>query len=217
MSELVEKLEKLSVEFNDILFSELPKTEKNIETLKGMADRYPQKTGRLWDSTITYMIGDIVTFGITLYISKQNNNLGKSPSSTPDFWKPVVSEALERGQFYVTALATFNRSVGGSGAINLSKLKIVSAWNIDALIYGGATDGIYKVVISSNAGIIDTNYLIMISDPCFYGQSLFQKSVSVVSFINVIQKTKEYFLFKLPLLSARQEGLFQIAIVTQNQ
>ena len=39
-----------------------------------------------WDETVTYNLGESVSYNSLVYVSLQNNNTGKNPESEPDYW-----------------------------------------------------------------------------------------------------------------------------------
>lgn len=213
IQELANKTKKIAKDFDDIMFSHFETLEdNNTPTLQGISARYPNIAGRKWNPTSTYNKGDIVSYGVNIFISLINNQKGNNPISVTSAWKEITIKNLQQGFFYVSAMARLQYLGSGSGIVDVNALSITNQWNIQSLINYG--NGLYKLTFSPQAGLINADYLVFTCDGGLYYSSGIKFQVR--HFANVIQKHRDYIFFKVPALTIKSPAL-KFVILTSNQ
>lgn len=195
-TELMQAICLAQSRFNEILFQLKNNSSDGIENLSDIKEQSESETCKKWNSLYMYESGEICSLNSYIYISLLSSNLNKSPLTETSYWLKIDVKNLTTGYYYASAHAKIANKV--SFSTRFEDFVITNSYNISSLTYFG--DGIFKLLFDENAGLFDTNYLVMSSS----NNQTYQVgsyNYPVFNMCNVIQKTEQYILFKVPFAS----------------
>lgn len=189
-------VEAAQLKMNDILYA----FKGNFTTIENLSDikyNFIDKAGKLYDSTKTYSIGDIITYDFYAYVSVVDNNLNNNPYLNPTYWIKVETNTCLIGDVFVAAFGQiyfpFNFHVSNTTISGSYMPSLQNSHNISYMSYlGGRT---WEIKFNDSLALSDSNYIVLIGATNF-GSNTFSNSVG--SSINIISKSKTGFIFKLP-------------------
>lgn len=189
-------VEAAQLKMNDILYA-FKGNFTTIENLSDMKYNFIDKAGKLYDSTKTYSIGDIITYDFYAYVSVVDNNLNNNPYLNPTYWIKVETNTCLLGDVYVAAFGNiyfpYNFNVSNTSITTNSMPTLTGSYNISYMSYlGGRT---WEIKFNDSIALSDSNYMILLGSSNF-GSNTWSSTIG--SSINVISKTKTGFIFKLP-------------------
>lgn len=206
-TEIKEGLCRIQSRFNEIIYEFLGKSSDRIENLSDLKEQYVDETARIYKPSVSYGLGVICSLNNEIYISKENGNQGNRPDLTITKWKKVDVKNLTTGEYYVSALAYIKQD--GYNTNDYDNFNIQSSWNVTSFENYG--NGYFKLSFDPNAGLTDTNYLVMQSGHQARFTDPAAPNVPVFWEASVVQKTETYIIIKVPWDRYQQQ--FHIAIV----
>ena len=170
---------------NDILYA-FKGNYTGIENLSDIKYNFIDKTGKTYDSTKTYVVGDIVSYDFYAYISLVNSNINNTPFNNPTYWAKVETNTILNGEVFVAAHCVYYFPQNS----DIKNSYIVNSHNISYVSYLGNL--MFEVKFSDLLALSDSNYLVLV------GGTTFNNTYDINNTLNIISKTKTGFIFKVP-------------------
>jgi len=141
---------KWSEYFRNAVFDEAGKTyDDGVDSVANL-EQNSRRTAKLWDSSINYIEGDVVSYDFEIYVAKSNNSNKVPPENSAD-WEIFNTKQLEKGEVLAKAWGMLKITRSGKGTFRTS-YNFESVSQLDSRTW--------QFFFSDSANVTDGNYIV---------------------------------------------------------